>query len=241
LEFKGPESGVQGPGSSFWIIAGLAIGEAFFLHHVAHRPDRGAAGVALAAGGADPVELPAFIGTEWIGRRTPVTAVEREILPADTGFSRKVYVALGDAKRTVLLSIVLSGRDRTSIHRPEVCLVGQGWTITGASTHVFAAQKGAKAFEATVLDISRQVPLPKGGSREIPQLAVYYFVDSERTVPSHWQRFIADAWNRVAHGRADRWAYVLLQTDALDGREAALARIQQVLDGTLPIFARQKS
>jgi hypothetical protein len=50
--------------------------------------------------------------------------------------------------------------------------------------------------------------------------------------------FAHDAWNRVAHARADRWAYVLLQTDASDGEPAALARMQAVLDATLPAFQR---
>jgi hypothetical protein len=45
-----------------------------------------------------------------------------------------------------------------------------------------------------------------------------------------------DALTRL-RGRVDRWAYVLAQTDAHDGEAAALARIQSVLDGTLPVFA----
>jgi hypothetical protein len=49
---------------------------------------------------------------------------------------------------------------------------------------------------------------------------------------------VRDAWNRVAHGRADRWAYVLVQTDAMDGEAAALARLQAVLDGALPAVQR---
>ena len=65
----------------------------------------------LAADGLNPVELPAFLGTEWIGQRVEVSAVEREILPADTGFSRKNYAYVADRKQDVFLSIVLSGRD----------------------------------------------------------------------------------------------------------------------------------
>jgi hypothetical protein len=35
----------------------------------------------------------------------------------------------------------------------------------------------------------------------------------------------------VRHVRADRWAYVLLQTDARDGDAPALARMEEVLRG----------
>ncbi len=53
-------------------------------------------------------------------------------------------------------------------------------------------------------------------------------------VATHGQRLARDAWNRVAHARADRWAYGLVQTDASDGETAALARMQAVLEGALP-------
>ncbi|MSU47593.1 MAG: exosortase-associated EpsI family protein [Opitutus sp.] len=222
-------------------VVALAIGEMFFLRHLANLPARGAAGVMLAADGKNPVELPAFLGTEWIGRRAEVSAVEREILPADTGFSRKSYVPLADPKAHVFLSIVLSGRDRTSIHRPELCLVGQGWTVVDTVRHAFRFPARPEAgFEATLLRVRREVQTPRGRT-VVPQLVAYWFVGGDGAVKSsHWQMFFRDAWNRVAHARADRWAYVLMQTDASDGEAAALARMQTVLDGTLPVFAPRK-
>jgi hypothetical protein len=167
--------------------------------------------------------------------------VERDILPADTGFSRRNYAFLADRRRDVFLSIVVSGRDRTSIHRPELCLAGQGWTIDEVAQHAFhaAAAEGAEAgeFEATLLRVRRELPTSRG--RIItPQLVAYWFVNGDSVVSSHWQRFIHDVWNRVARARADRWAYVLIQTDAADGEAAALQRMQTILDGTLPTFQR---
>ena len=222
------------------IVTLVALGEAAFLHHLATSPDRGAAGVVLAADELNPVELPAFLGTDWIGRRAEVTPIEREILPADTGFSRKVYVSLAEPRRDVLLSVVLSGRDRTSIHRPELCLVGQGWTIDAATRHQFqfpSASGAAGSFPSTVLEVRREMASPHG-KVIVPQLAVYWFVDSRTVVATHWERLLRDAWNRVTRARADRWAYVLMQTDSSDGKAAALARMQQILDDTLPAFQR---
>lgn len=222
------------------VIVVLATGEAAFLQHLATAPDRGEAGVVLAADELNPVELPAFLGTDWIGRRAEVTPIEREILPADTGFSRKVYVSLAEQKRDVLLSVVLSGRDRTSIHRPELCLVGQGWTIDAATRHQFqfpSASGSPGSFPSTVLEVRREMASPRG-KVIVPQLAVYWFVDSRTVVATHWERLLRDAWTRVTRARADRWAYVLMQTDASDGRAAALSRMQRILDGTLPAFQR---
>jgi len=203
---------------------------------LAGLPPRGTAGVRLAPDGLNPVELPVFLGTEWIGRRAEVSSVEREVLPPDTGFSRKDYVALSDSTQRVFLSVVLSGRDRTSIHRPELCLVGQGWTINASSGHRFSYPgNAARDFPATVLHVQREVRTPRG-MVTVPQLVVYWFIGGDTVVASHWERLAVDAWNRVAHARADRWAYVLLQTDARDGEAAALGRMQAVLNQTLPAF-----
>ncbi len=219
------------------VILVLSLAEMLFLGKIAASPARGEVGIVLADGGTDPVDLPAFLGTEWIGRRTAVTAIEREILPPDTGFSRKLYVDLSNPSRQVLLSIVLSGRDRTSIHRPELCLVGQGWTVTGTFSHRFRhPEPGAGFIPATLLRVQREVQTRSGRSI-VPQLVAYWFVGGQTTVASHLERVLQDSWNRVSRGRADRWAYVLMQTDAGDGEAAALARMQAVLDGTLPVFA----
>ena len=217
-------------------VVALVAGEMVLLHWLAGLPPRGKTGVALASDGLNPVELPAFLGTEWIGQRAAVSATEREVLPPDTGFSRRNYAFLGDRRRDVFLSIVLSGRDRSSIHRPEICLVGQGWTILDTVPHGFRYPgRTDAAFGATLLRVRREIQTPRG-KVTTPQLVAYWFVGGDTVVATHWQRMLRDAWNRVAHARADRWAYVLLQTDAADGEAAALARMQTVLDATLPVF-----
>ncbi|HZZ19057.1 MAG TPA: hypothetical protein VFE25_06805, partial [Opitutaceae bacterium] len=76
------------------------------------------------------------------------------------------------------------------------------------------------------------------GRTKVPQLFAYYFVDSETTVATHWERITRDSWQRVAHARNDRWAYVVVQTGSAEGEEPALARIQAILDGTLPVFQK---
>jgi EpsI family protein len=192
------------------------------------------AGVRLSANGADPVQLPAFIGTEWIGRTAEISAVERAILPPDTGFSRRTYVSVQNRSHAVFVSIVLSGRDRTSIHRPEICLVGQGWTISSATAHMFDRKgEGGKSLPVTLLRTSLVHP---GSRQEIRAVMAYWFVNADSVVATHWQRFIRDAWNRLRYGRVDRWAYVLVQADAQEGEESALAHIQTILDETLPLF-----
>ncbi len=214
-----------------------AVAEMTFLHRLSTRPPGGECGIVLASDGKNPVELPAFLGREWIGWPAAVTAVERQILPPDTGFSRVDYVASRQTQH-VFLSIVLSGRDRTSIHRPELCLVGQGWTLADRRAHQFSYPAHPDAgFPATVLRVTREVNTAAGRT-VAPQLVAYWFVAGDRVVAGHWSRIAWDAYNRVAHGRVDRWAYILMQTDAADGDTVALARMQAVLNATLPAFQK---
>ncbi len=199
-------------------------------------PVRTDTGVRLAADGMNPVDLPAFIGTDWIGRRAEVSAVEREVLPPDTSYSRRTYTALHRPGQQVFVSIVLSGRDRSSIHRPELCVEGQGWTIQRSFAHRFRwPGPGGAELPATVLWVER---VSANRKLKVPSLMAYWFVGSDTVVATHGQRMLRGAWDRLRHGRADRWAYVLVQTDAWDGEAAALARLQEVMDGTLPVFQK---
>jgi exosortase/archaeosortase family protein len=223
-------------GRALWITASVVVVGAATVALAARTIDRlqvsPRTGVNLAADGLNPIALPNFLGLDWAGQAVPVSAVEREVLPADTGYSRKNYVSLSDRRQQVFFSVVLSGRDRTSIHRPELCLVGQGWTIRDRTTHEFSVD-GAK-IPVTVLHIERQVTNARGHTAKLPALLVYWFVGTDRIVASHWERVFYTSVDQLRHLQAHRWAYVLMQTHALDGEEAALRRMADVLSKTWP-------
>lgn len=223
-----------------WVAAGLVFVVALGVGAAVWRIDgiqvSPRTGIRLAADGINPVALPAYLGSAWEGRSAEVTAVEREVLPPDTGFSRMNYVALANLRENVFLSVVLSGRDRTSIHRPELCLVGQGWTITGQMKHRFTRPDSPHDVPATVLRIEREFTTVRGEKVKVPALFAYWFVGADKVVGSNLERVVQSSLDRLRHLQAHRWAYVVAQTPAPDGEAAALARIQRVLDGALPAF-----
>jgi exosortase len=213
------------------ICASLVVG---IVKKLDALPLRSSAGVRLSPEQVNPADLPPFLGSRWVAQPAAVTAVERSLLPPDTGYSRKTYVAAADPQQQVFVSIVLSGRDRTSIHRPELCLVGQGWTIAGEFARTFRGGDSGGALPATVLRIEREATDTEGRRTKFPCLFAYFFVSGDEVVARHramlWQASVA----RLRHFRADRWAYVVVQTTAFDGEAAALARIDEVLDGVWP-------
>jgi hypothetical protein len=173
-----------------------------------------------------------------MGKSVEPSAVEREILPPDTGFSRKIYVNLARPSEQVLLSLVLGGSDRSSIHRPELCVIGQGWTVVRSSETRFRnGLNGTSAIPATVLEVQREVRGPRG-PQIVSSVIAYWFVSSKQVVPSYAGHLALDMWQRLKSGEADRWAYVLMQTGGFDGETAALKRMQEIVDGTLPRFER---
>jgi hypothetical protein len=222
------------------VVASLVAGVASQL---GLRQQRLLAGVRLADDGLSPIELPTYIGTEWVGRHVEVSEVEHEVLPADTGYSRKNYVAVADLKRQVFVSVVLSGRDRTSIHRPELCLVGQGWTITERLRHEFSSE--GTVVPMTLLHIEHAARDLQGAPTQAHAILAYFFAGGDALEPTHAGMLWRDAYDRVRHLRADRWAYVVVQTMVVNGDEgAALTRMQEVVAGvwpalrTSPIFVK---
>jgi len=220
-----------------WIVVAVtvvaSVGVYLAVARLDARPSQVVAGVRLQEDGFSPAQLPEFVGTEWVGRSVAVSEVERTVLPADTGYARRNYVSIGDTRRQVFVSVVLSGRDRTSIHRPELCLFGQGWTIGGRLRHEFSA--GGEVVPATLLRIEHAVVDPRTGQGTVRSLLAYWFVGGEALEPTHAGMQLRDAYDRLRYLRADRWAYVLVQTAVFKDDEAeALARMQEVLGGVWP-------
>ncbi len=138
----------------------------------------------------------------YLGFDEDVTDAERRILPPDTEFAKKRYV--GGSPTEVNCEIVLSGQQKSSIHRPQVCLLGQGWTIL-QETPVDLPLAGRAPQRVRVLTLSRE-----DDGRTITGYFLYWFVGQNRTTDDHLRRILYTSWDRVMHGVNHRWAYVIV-------------------------------
>mgnify|MGYP000853829685 CR=1 FL=1 len=77
---------------------------------------------------------------------------ERSMLPADTGLVRKYY-ARPDGRDPLHATIVLSGNDRSSIHRPQVCMTAAGHEIV--AERVIRIPLAGRAKPLEVMEIGR--------------------------------------------------------------------------------------
>ena len=134
-----------------------------------------------------------------------MSRIEAELLPDDTGMVKKQFVdRMGN---TVNASIVLSGKERGSIHRPELCLTGQGQKITSAFV-VAVPIEGREPLTVKVLELTQTWKDARGVEQTAGRYYAYWFVGKGRETASHYERMYFMAADRVLHNVAHRWAYV---------------------------------
>jgi hypothetical protein len=159
------------------------------------------------------MQLSDFLGP-YMGVDQEVSQAEKLILPADTEFARKIYHSPQGDK--IMASIVLSGSEKRSIHRPEVCLPGQGWTINSAQVVPVTLQDGT-ALDVMALTLAREVETGPGRRQTIKSIYLYWFVGKQVTTPYHWRRVFLSSWDRVVRGVNHRWAYVIVTSLVTEG------------------------
>ena len=164
---------------------------------------------------------------------TSMNFAEKRLLPKDTGLVRSAYA--GPSLPPVYATIVLSGDDRSSIHRPQVCMTAAGWEIQEEYTISVPLPAPAKPLDIRVLELSR--PVKKGGDTVETLAYAYWFVGKGRRTASHLQRMAWMASDRVLHGVSHRWAYVSLALPWQPGSDAHLQTIANFASAFHPEIA----
>ncbi|MEI7864540.1 MAG: exosortase-associated EpsI family protein [Chthoniobacterales bacterium] len=204
-------------------LAALTLG----LCRETSPPDIGAeAGVTM--------NLPTLIG-EWWGTDEPVSPSELAMLPGDTAFAKKIYQDLSG--NIVTTQIVLSGGEKRSIHRPEICLPAQGWTIQSGEVLPIRLASG-RQLEVMKLTVTRQIEVAPGERRTLKSYFLYWFVGKDTTTPYHWVRLAKTNWDMVVKKLQHRWAYVIVSATVLDGLKPGAKSDAKTLD-MLEDFIRQ--
>jgi Protein of unknown function (DUF3485) len=158
-------------------------------------------------------KLPEYIGS-YFSQEQAISEAEKMILPADTEFARRVYTGL--KQEQIMCSIVLAGGEKRSIHRPEVCLPGQGWTINSSQVVPITLVNGRR-MDAMKLVLEREIQVSERQRTKIKMLFLYWFVGKGVATPKHEERVFLTSWNRVLHNLNHRWAYVIVSSLVTEG------------------------
>lgn len=169
----------------------------------------------------DPVlcDLPAVELGEIVGyasEEVPVSESETTVLPADTQFLKRMYTA--EDGNYFQVSIVLGGKSKNSVHRPELCLPSQGFQMMNP-------------HEIEVGDVDwHRVSLMR---KDAPGMSFGYtfFNQAGFRTSSHMRRIFQDVWDRSILGRIDRWVMITVYSSVTDEQEFAafLAKLRGVI------------
>jgi len=142
-------------------------------------------------------------GEDCGGEMFSMSAGEKLVLPHDTLILKKQYFGQVDPEQTVFTSVVLSGKDRTSIHRPEICMVAQGNTIESREVIEVPMENGP-AIKVMVMNMTKR--FSNGFTRH--SYYAYFFVGRDRTTPYHFERLAWMSLDRIFRNVAHKWAYI---------------------------------
>jgi hypothetical protein len=180
-----------------------------------------------------PREVPGYT-SEWIEQ----DKLTLETLPQDTSFGARRYTA-GDGAWT-LVSVVLMGRDRTSIHKTEYCMQGMGWRIDrerSAPVNIHVDRPYPYDLPAMKYITSREVDV-NGQRQQVQGVYIAWFVaDNDEFTADHWQRMWWLARDLMTAGVLQRWALVSYFSVCSPGHEeATFERMKKLVATTAPEF-----
>ena len=127
-----------------------------------------------------------------------ISEAELTILPGDTEIEKLIYTAPNG--RWFAVSLVVGGRSKSSIHRPELCLPSQGFRMTEPRT-----------IEVDGIDW-RFITLDGGYGRPSFGFTYTFFNQAGFHTSDHIRRILRDVWDRSILNRIDRWAMVTVYT-----------------------------
>ena len=186
------------------------------------------------------ISLPAHV-LDFDSTNVPEPPVVLNFLPPDTSYAERCYFDTSGAP--IYNTVILMGADRTSIHKPDYCLPGQGWTIQDKSV-VKVPVAGAPGYELPVAKwvIGNSYQAPDGRAQAVGGLYVFWFVaDGEQTTENN-QRMWWLARDLVRTGTLQRWAYISYFTICRPGQEdAAFERVTNLIAHSVASYQKPPS
>lgn len=211
------------------------------LAHIRDHPKLGAPGVKnrpLPDGIRVEVELPEHV-LDYSSELLEQAEIVTNTLPKDTSYGQRLYRAADGFQAN--LNVVLMGHDRTSLHKPQYCLEGQGWRINANKTLLTTLHiDKPHPYELPVLRLVAHKELEiKGQKTPVSAVYVYWFVADGAI--SAGQTGAERMWwmfkELLRTGVLQRWAYVSCLAYCPPGQEeATFERMKQLIVAAVPQF-----
>jgi len=225
----------------FTVALSLMASGVGLLSHLRSHQRLGLPGVRTApiAGSANlDIVLPEQV-LDYDSEVLEIPAIVTNTLPKDTSFGQRLYKAPDGFQ--ALVNVVLMGTDRTSLHKPQFCLEGQGWTIDqGASSTTTVQVQRPVQYDLPVVKLIATKKIEENGQRLIARgVYVYWYVadNALSASASGFQRMWWTTLNLLRTGIMQRWAYVSYFAACAPGQEeATFERMKTFIAASAPQF-----
>jgi hypothetical protein len=182
------------------------------------------------------IDLPERV-LDFTSSNVPESELVLSYLPKDTSYEERYYM-LPDGSPGVYATVILMGADRTSIHRPEYCLLGQGWNPE-KKTEVSVPIERPRHYELPMMrwDVSTTVKTPEGRKQELHGVYLFWFVADNEQTTGNVQLQCYLIRDLLLKRVLQRWAYVSFFSICAPGQEeTTFARMKKLIAASVPEF-----
>jgi hypothetical protein len=160
-------------------------------------------------------------------------------LPHDTSMRGGMYKSTNGYP--ILLNVVLMGTDRSSMHKPQMCLEGQGWHIDNSASVVTKVHiEKPTSYDLPVVKLIANREGTVNGQRSVARgVYVYWFVadDALSASVSGFERMWMMSKHLVLTGVLQRWSYISCFSVCPPGEEdAEYERMKEFIGALVPEF-----
>ena len=173
----------------------------------------------------------------------PPDFLVQKVLPPGTEILRKWYrkeSAADPVAGSINATVVISGSDKRSIHRPERCLQAQGWQIISRDRLALPPATGDGEGLVITRLIIRRVWLQEKRRTEAKRVVFYWFMGDNRITGSNMKRLACTAWDRMIHRLNYRWSYILLISPVWASVQEANGELSRFATQLLPLIRKRK-
>lgn len=164
-----------------------------------------------------------------------ISSMELTGLPKDTTFGRRDYRFPDNFEAR--MSVVLMKKDRSSIHQPQFCLVGQGWSIDKTEVVPIRIDRPVP-YDLPTMKLTTSIRVKNQGQTvTVHGLYVYWFVAKDKLGLGQSDRTWSMLKASMTKGVLERWAYISCFAKCLPGKEdETFERMKQLIAASVPEF-----
>lgn len=136
-----------------------------------------------------------------------MTSIEKQAFDEGVEMTRSLYKS--PRGRQFICTLVLSGPIKRSLHRPEICMPGQGWKIERSEIIKLRTDDG-RVQEATLLYLFKEHKSEDGRRMRTRAYNVYWYVGYDVATPSYTNHVILSHRDSVFRNINHRWGMASL-------------------------------